>query len=44
MLKFGLKANAADEVLRALHTVLEQLATEETASEVSSNASGNLPQ
>jgi len=44
MLKFVLKATAADEVLRALHTVLEQLASEETASEVSSNASGQIPQ
>ncbi len=34
MLKFALKANAADEVLRALRTVLEQLAAEETSSEV----------
>ena len=34
MLKFVLKANAADEVLRALRTVLEQLAAEETSSEV----------
>jgi hypothetical protein len=30
MLKFALKANAADDVLRALRTVLEQLAAEET--------------
>jgi transcription-repair coupling factor (superfamily II helicase) len=41
MLKFTLKATAADEVLRALATILEQLATEESASEVSSNATGN---
>jgi transcription-repair coupling factor (superfamily II helicase) len=34
MLKFALKASAADEVLRALRTVLEQLAAEETSSEV----------
>jgi transcription-repair coupling factor (superfamily II helicase) len=34
MLKFVLKAAAADEVLRALRTVLEQLAEEETASQV----------
>jgi transcription-repair coupling factor (superfamily II helicase) len=39
MLKFVLKATAADEVLRALRTVLEQLASTETASEVRS-ASG----
>jgi transcription-repair coupling factor (superfamily II helicase) len=30
MLKFGLKASAADEVLRALRTVLEQLASADT--------------
>jgi transcription-repair coupling factor (superfamily II helicase) len=30
MLKFGLKATAAEEVLRALRTVLEQLATADT--------------
>ena len=36
MLKFVLKATAADEVLRALRTVLEQLASEEAASEVRS--------
>ncbi|MGB8062447.1 MAG: transcription-repair coupling factor [Candidatus Sulfotelmatobacter sp.] len=34
MLKFALKAAAADDVLRALRTVLEQLAAEETSSEV----------
>ncbi len=34
MLKFALKAYAADEVLRALHTVLGQLAAAETSSEV----------
>jgi transcription-repair coupling factor (superfamily II helicase) len=39
MLKFILKATAADEVLRALHTVLEQLASEEAASEVGSSTS-----
>src|SRR6202140_890710 len=39
MLKFVLKATAADEVLRALRTVLEQLASEESASEVRSTAS-----
>ena len=38
MLKFTLKANAADEVLRALRTVLEQLASTESASEVRSAA------
>ena len=36
MLKFTLKGNAADEVLRSLHTVLEQLASADTASEVRS--------
>jgi len=40
MLKFVLKATAADEVLRALRTVLEQLASEESASEVGSKTSG----
>jgi transcription-repair coupling factor (superfamily II helicase) len=44
MLKFVLKATAADEVLRALRTVLEQLASEEAASEVGSNAAGKAPQ
>jgi transcription-repair coupling factor (superfamily II helicase) len=39
MLKFVLKVTAADEVLRALRTVLEQLASAETASQVRS-ASG----
>ena len=34
MLKFILKATVADEVLRVLRTVLEQLATEQTSSEV----------
>src|SRR5271167_2189626 len=34
MLKFVLKATAADEVLRSLRAVLEQLASAETASEV----------
>jgi len=37
-LKFVLKASGAEEVLRALRTVLEQLASEGAASEVSSNA------
>jgi len=36
MLKFALKATAAEEVLRALRTVLERLASEEAASEVGS--------
>src|SRR5271154_5756272 len=44
MLKFVLKATAAEEVLRALRTVLEQLASAETVSEVSSSASGTTPQ
>src|SRR5258708_23647893 len=34
MLRFVLKATAAEEVLRALRTVLEQLASVEAASEV----------
>jgi transcription-repair coupling factor (superfamily II helicase) len=33
MLKFGLKATAAEEVLRALRTVLEQLAADSPATE-----------
>ncbi|MGA8507490.1 MAG: transcription-repair coupling factor [Candidatus Sulfotelmatobacter sp.] len=37
MLKFALKATAAEEVLRALGSVLEQLASTETASEVRSS-------
>src|SRR5208337_359995 len=40
MLKFVLKATAADEVLRALATILEQLASEDAASVVGSNATG----
>ena len=40
MLKFVLKVAAAEEVLRALHTVLEQLASAETASEVRSGTTG----
>jgi transcription-repair coupling factor (superfamily II helicase) len=44
MLKFVLRVTAADEVLRALRTVLEQLASEEAASEVGSTAGGNKPQ
>jgi transcription-repair coupling factor (superfamily II helicase) len=43
MLRLVLKATAADEVLRCLRTVLEQLASEEATSEVGSN-SGNMPQ
>src|SRR5712691_367067 len=39
MLKFALKATAAEEVLRALRTILEQLASAETTPEVRS-ASG----
>ena len=39
MLKFSLKATAAQEVLRTLRTILEQLASSEAASAVSSNAS-----
>jgi len=34
MLRFTLKATAADEVLRSLRTLLEQLAAEQTSSEV----------
>jgi transcription-repair coupling factor (superfamily II helicase) len=41
MLKFALKATAAEEVLSALRKVLEQLANAETASEVGSNAVRN---
>jgi hypothetical protein len=33
MLKFVLKAGAADDVLRSLRGVLEQLAAEETSSQ-----------
>jgi transcription-repair coupling factor (superfamily II helicase) len=40
MLKFALKATAAEEVLRALRAVLEQLANVEKASEVPSSAGG----
>jgi transcription-repair coupling factor (superfamily II helicase) len=36
MLKFVLKATAAEEVLRTLRTILEQLASAETAPEVRS--------
>jgi transcription-repair coupling factor (superfamily II helicase) len=34
MLKFALKAGAAEDVLRSLRTVLEQLAAEEASSQV----------
>jgi transcription-repair coupling factor (superfamily II helicase) len=43
MLKFVLKATAAEEVLRALRTVLEQLANLEATSEVRSGVSGDVP-
>jgi len=36
MLKFALKATAAQEVLRTLRTILEQLASAETTPEVRS--------
>ena len=39
MLKFVVKATAADEVLRALRTVLELLASDEVATEVRSGTS-----
>jgi len=42
MLKFVLKATAAEEVLRALRAVLEQLASAETASQVRSGATENV--
>jgi len=41
MLKFVLKATSAEEVLRALRTVLEQLATIDVASLLDSSMSGN---
>jgi transcription-repair coupling factor (superfamily II helicase) len=41
MLKFVLKATAAEEVLRALRSVLEQLASAETASEVRTGVGGD---
>jgi transcription-repair coupling factor (superfamily II helicase) len=44
MLKFALKATAAEEVLRALRSVLEQLASAETGSGVPSSASAKMPQ
>ena len=43
MLKFVLKATAAEEVLRTLRTVLEQLASEGAASEVSPTAKSSKP-
>src|ERR1700722_1845605 len=43
MLKFALKATAADDVLRSLRTVLEQLASAEAASEVRPDAAENVP-
>jgi transcription-repair coupling factor (superfamily II helicase) len=44
MLKFVLKATAADQVLRALRTILEQLAVADMASEVGSSAAPKGPQ
>jgi transcription-repair coupling factor (superfamily II helicase) len=44
MLKFALKPSAADEVLRALRTVLEQLTTIDVASLLDSSMSGNKSQ
>jgi transcription-repair coupling factor (superfamily II helicase) len=44
MLKFSLKATGADDVLRALRTVLEQLATIDVASLLDSSVSGNKSQ
>jgi transcription-repair coupling factor (superfamily II helicase) len=38
MLRFVLKATVADEVLRALRTVLEQLASEETEAQTRTGA------
>jgi len=43
MLKFVLKATAAEEVLRTLRAVLEQLASSETASEIGSASGQNIP-
>jgi transcription-repair coupling factor (superfamily II helicase) len=42
MLKFILKATAADEVLQALRSVLEQLASEDAASELRPNPGENV--
>jgi len=44
MLKFALKITAAEEVLRALRAVLEQLASAEATAGVPSSASGKMPQ
>jgi transcription-repair coupling factor (superfamily II helicase) len=44
MLKFVLKATAPGEVLRALRTVLEHLATIDVAALLDSSVSGNKPQ
>jgi transcription-repair coupling factor (superfamily II helicase) len=44
MLKFALKPTAAEEVLRALRTVLEQLATIDVTSLLDSSMSGNKSQ
>jgi transcription-repair coupling factor (superfamily II helicase) len=44
MLKFVLKATAAEEVLRTLRTILEQLADAETATEGRPGAKENVPQ
>jgi transcription-repair coupling factor (superfamily II helicase) len=43
MLKFMLKPTSADEVLRALRTILEQLATIDVASLLDSSMSANKP-
>jgi transcription-repair coupling factor (superfamily II helicase) len=43
MLKFALKATAAEEVLRALRTVLQQLATSEVGLEVGTGTAGDVP-
>jgi hypothetical protein len=42
MLKFALKATAAEEVLRALRTVLEQLASADTPATESDGANEPL--
>jgi transcription-repair coupling factor (superfamily II helicase) len=44
MLKFVLKVNAADEVLRALRSVLEQLANDDVTALLDSSVSGNKPE
>jgi transcription-repair coupling factor (superfamily II helicase) len=43
MLKFALRATVAEEVLRALRMVLEQLATIDVTSLLDSSLSGNKP-